>query len=268
MHAYTHFAVRGGCRLHCDPVGASKADERPKRQDVAGEAAADGAGGHSGRHGELMAKVQDIQVLLVRCGATSWEVGGRLCGGGTDLSLCEEGRKAMVDITGRLHGTTLGLVACAGDAASQETGQLVAGATVARLKTIEALREVHMGLWEGLHLAELEERFPSVYRQWKVTPEGVLVPQGESIEEARQRLIEGIAKVLTRSRGISKGVGFVLRPLAYLVVRSWIRGEPLESVWAKPEQIPDMEWHCVPRLKLRGNGPIASASPSSRAKAS
>lgn len=215
-----------------------------------------------------MAKVQDIQILLVRCGATSWDEGGRLSGGGTDLPLCERGRVVIARTAERLEGSTLGVVVAARDSASEETGRAVAEATSARFKSVDSLAEVHLGLWEGLLIGELEERFPTPYRQWKVSPDGVLVPQGESADEARQRLVDGIGRLLSRTRGVSKGIGIVLRPQAYLIVRSWLRGEPLAAVWATPERVPDMEWHCVPKLKLRGQGPATPTSPSSRAKAS
>lgn len=214
-----------------------------------------------------MAKVHDIQILIVRCGDTSWDESGRLAGGGSELSLCDQGRVAMKSIAGRLAGSSLGVVAGGEDPASEETCDLVSEATGGRVKLIEQLGEINLGLWEGIHRDELEDRFPSVYRQWKDSPEGVLVPQGESIEEARQRLVESISRVLNRTRGVAKGVGFVLRPMAYLIVRSWLRGEPIAGDWADPDKVPDMEWHCVPRLKLRGDGPD-TRTPSSRAKAS
>ncbi len=214
-----------------------------------------------------MARVQDIQLLIVRCGDTLWDKSGRLAGGGSELPLCEEGRVAMRSIADRLSGSSLGVVVGGKDPASEETTGLVSGATGAKVRLTDELGEVSLGLWEGLLLAELEDRFPTVYRQWKDSPEGVLVPQGESIEEARRRLIEAIGRVLSRTRGVGKGVGMVLRPMAYLIVRSWLRGESIADVWTKQDEIPDMEWHCVPRLKLRGQGTAPNGA-SSRAKAS
>lgn len=216
----------------------------------------------------MMAKVHDIQILLIRCGATSWDEGGRLSGGGTELPLCDHGRKDVQGLASKVSGSTLGVVVAAEDDASAETARMLSAVTGSRLKATKDLHEVNLGLWEGLLLSELEERFPTAYRQWKESPEGVLVPQGESVDEARQRLIEVIGRVLNRTRGVGKGVGIVLRPLAYLIVRSWLRGEPLSEVWGRADEVPDMEWHCVPRLKLRGEGPSSTPSPSSRAKAS
>lgn len=216
-----------------------------------------------------MAKVQDIQLLLVRCGATSWDEGGRLAGGGTDLPLCEGGRCVVREKADRLAGSHLGIVFSGPDAASIETAKAVADVTGGKHRVAEDLGEVRLGLWEGLLVTELEERFPTAYRQWHENPEGVLVPQGESIEEARERLIAAIGRILSRSRGVSKGVALVLRPVAYHIIRAWLRGEPVAENWLQTDAVPPMEWHCVPRLKLRGGEPQPGpVTPGSRAKAS
>jgi broad specificity phosphatase PhoE len=265
--AYTRFAIVGHSRLHSTLVGPICGADRvsaglgDRMSRARRRTEADGLG-------EFMAKVHDIQILLVRCGATSWDEGGRLSGGGTGLPLCDHGRAGVEGLVAKVQGSTLGIVVAAEDDASVETARMLAGVTGARIKPAKDLGEVNLGLWEGLLRSELEERFPSVYRQWKDSPEGVLIPQGESVDEARQRLIDAFGRLLSRTRGAGKGVGIVLRPLAYLIVRSWLRGESLSEVWGQAAEVPDMEWHCVPRLKLRGDGPSTTPSPPSRAKAS
>jgi broad specificity phosphatase PhoE len=217
-----------------------------------------------------MAKVQDIQLLLVRSGATSWDESGRLAGGGTDLPLCPTGLACVQERTTRLKGSSLGLVVTASDTASVETAKLIASATGAKRRIEEDLAEARLGLWEGLLVSQLEERFPTVYRQWREDPEGVLIPDGESIEETRERLIGEITHILSKSRGVGKGVALVLRPLAFMMVWTWLRGERLGENWLDAKDVPLMEWHCVPKLKLRSpsetnNDPL---TPDSRAKAS
>ncbi|MBX3362381.1 MAG: histidine phosphatase family protein [Phycisphaeraceae bacterium] len=217
----------------------------------------------------LMAKVTDIQILIARCGPTAWDEGGRLCGGGTDLPVCPAGHEHLQSIGERLSGSTLGVVVCGPDAASHETARVIAAATGARVKSADDLGEVSLGLWEGLLVGELEERFPTVYRQWKDDPTGLLVPQGESVDEARERLISALARLLNRTRGVGKGVGVVLRPISYLIVRSWLRGEGLAESWQNPSEVPPLEWHCVPKLRIRRDGAETLPGPAgSRAKAS
>lgn len=216
-----------------------------------------------------MAKVNDIQLLLARCGPTEWDRGGRLCGGGNDLPVCGFGREHVQGLVDRLKGSTLGIVVSGPDAASVETADAIADATGARVKRSDDFEEVNLGLWDGLLIAELEDRFPKAYRQWTENPAGVLVPQGESVDDARDRLVGNLGRVLSRTRSAGKGVGIVLRPMAYLIVRAWLRGENLTESWRRPSEVPPLEWHCVPKLRLRREGSDAlSVSADSRAKAS
>lgn len=216
-----------------------------------------------------MAKVNDIQLLLARCGPTEWDRGGRLCGGGNDLPVCSCGREHIQGLVDRLKGSTLGIVVSGPDAASVETANAIADATGARTKRSDDFEEVSLGLWNGLLRAELEDRFPKAYRQWTENPSGVLVPQGESVDDARERLIGNLGRVLSRTRSAGKGVGIVLRPMAYLITRAWLRGENLAESWRRPSEVPPLEWHCVPKLRLRREGSDAlQVSTDSRAKAS
>lgn len=223
----------------------------------------------SGGYDDLMAKANDIQLLIARCGSTDWDEGGRLCGGGTDLPVCAVGREHVQSLVARLQGSTLGIVVSGPDSASVETAVAIAQATGARTKESEGMGEVGLGLWDGLLVSELEDRFPTAYRQWVVDPSGVLVPQGESVDAARDRLVSGLGRLLNRSRGVGRGVGLVLRPMAYLIVRAWLRGEGLAESWQNPSEVPPLEWHCVPKLRLRRDTPERlSVSSDSRAKAS
>lgn len=216
-----------------------------------------------------MGKVNDIQLLLARCGSTDWDEGGRLCGGGSDLPVCDVGKGHVRVLVERLEGSTLGLVVSGPDSASVETADAIAGATGARLRKSDEMGEVALGLWDGLLTTELEDRFPTAYRQWALDPSGVLVPQGESVDEARERLVAGLGRLLNRTRGVGKGVGVVLRPMAYLIVRAWLRGEGLAQSWQNPSEVPPLEWHCVPKLRLRRDTSEAlSVASDSRAKAS
>lgn len=223
----------------------------------------------SGGYDDLMAKVNDIQLLLARCGSTDWDEGGRLCGGGSDLPVCAAGKEDVRALVDRLGGSTLGVVVSGPDSASIETADAIAGATGARIKKSQEMGEVALGLWDGLLVTELEDRFPTAYRQWIADPSGVLVPQGESVDEARDRLVAGLGKLLGRTRGVGKGVGVVLRPMAYLIVRAWLRGESLAESWQNPSEVPPLEWHCVPKLRLRRDASESlSVAADSRAKAS
>jgi broad specificity phosphatase PhoE len=194
-----------------------------------------------------MAKSEEIRVLLIRTGQTEWDQAGRLCGA-TDVPLSEPGKKAAADQAADVAGEHLSTVFCAPDEASMATASEVAKATGAKIKPVEGLSEVNLGLWEGLLESELEDKCPRLYRQWIEDPASVQVPQGECIEDARERIVENLTRALARSR--NGAVGVVLRPVAHALVGCEFAGTPSKNVWSMMKAGPASQWRTIPRITL------------------
>ncbi len=195
-----------------------------------------------------MAKSNEIRVLLLRTGQTEWDQAGRLCGA-TDVPLSQPGKQAAADHAAGAAGTELSTVFCAPDEASMATATEVARATGAKVKSVEGLSEVSLGLWEGLLESELEDKCPRLYKQWVEDPASVQVPEGERLEEARDRIMEHLNRALARSR--NGAVGVVLRPVAHALVGCEFTGSPSKNVWSMMKSGPSMQWRTVERTSLR-----------------
>lgn len=201
-----------------------------------------------------MAKSDEIRVLLLRTGQTEWDQAGRLCGA-TDVPLSGPGRQTAIDHAAGVAGTELSTVFCAPDEASMATAAEIAKATGAKVKAVEGLAEVSLGLWEGLLETELEDKCPRLYRQWVEDPASVQVPQGEGLEEARERIVEHLTRALARSR--NGAVGVVLRPVAHALVGCEFAGTPSKNVWSMMKTGPTVQWRTIPRISLRQPRPKA-----------
>jgi len=59
----------------------------------------------------------------------------------------------------------------------------------AGLTVIEYLTEIHLGDWQGLHLAEVKRRWPELWRQSRVDPSEITLPDGESVTEMAERAV-------------------------------------------------------------------------------
>ena len=195
-----------------------------------------------------MGKAVSIQLLLVRSGSTDWLDAGRLQGR-TDLPLSEPGQASFL---GDLQKFQAGVGAGVGpavvlhgpDEACRSSARLVASRWGGRLREVEGLRPVDMGLWEGLTGAQLKERHPTAYEQWLEDPTSVTPPEGEALAEAEERLLTALARALGRARGM---VGLTMRSPAFGVVRCWLLGRPLSELWRVVEESPRFEVFSVPR---------------------
>lgn len=209
---------------------------------------------HESRESTSMAKLTDIDVLLFRAGSTAWDEAGRI-GGSCDLPPSEAGLASVRErVSGLIAslGAPVGVVLCGPDEASQESGEVVAQAAAAKVRVVEAIGEVRLGLWEGLLRKDAEEKFPTSYGQWRENPASVNVPEGESLHEAADRVLTGLAKALEKLK-LEPGevVAVVLRPLAFGIVRSWVHGKDLSELWSTIESCPCSERVSVTRARVK-----------------
>jgi broad specificity phosphatase PhoE len=192
-----------------------------------------------------MAKTQTCRLLLMRTGSTEWDEAGRLQGS-VDLPLSAAARQGVNDQIGMLGAAELAVVLTGPDEASRETAEIVAAQTGCSPKVVDELREINLGLWEGMLVSEFERRYPRVCRQWLEDPASVVAPEGEGLEEAQERVVNALAKELDRYRKVG-AVGVVLRPLVWGVVNCRLRSTSTCEFWSGAKDAGWFEWFSVPR---------------------
>ena len=70
----------------------------------------------------------------------------------------------------------------------------------ARMKKLDRMQNLNLGLWQGMQVSEVRHKQPKVYRQWQEQPENVCPPDGEMIEQAEQRIRTAMNKLLRRHK--------------------------------------------------------------------
>lgn len=207
-----------------------------------------------------MPKSQHIRVLLVRSGSNDWDLAGRLSGC-ADLPLAGEGVERVRSFCAELGPNAVARVVSGPEESAEATARAIASAAGAKAKVVPALHEVGLGRWEGMSVTDAEGRYSTTYRQWREDPASVVPPGGEPLTDAAERVLAEIADVLGKSRADgSRGVAFVLRPMAFGIVRCWLRGEELSSLWQAAETEEGHEWFVVDRSSVRGGGLAAGAA--------
>jgi len=193
-----------------------------------------------------MSKPQQVRVLLFRTGETEWERAGRI-GGAADVPLSIAGFEAVKRRLSTLGEARLSTVFCGPDEASLATAKELAAATGGKVKVVDELGEIHLGLWEGLLQTELEGKCPTTYRQWQENPGSVQAPEGESIDGAQERIKSALGRSLKGAKTDNGAVAFVLRPLAMALVDCSVGGCSSRNVWSMLESSPAAQWHTLPR---------------------
>lgn len=58
----------------------------------------------------------------------------------------------------------------------------------------EEFIDINFGVWEGLPLKEVKERFPADFALWMASPEKLRIEGGETLAEVRERALKGLAR--------------------------------------------------------------------------
>ena len=169
-----------------------------------------------------------LEVLLIRPGSTTFDEEGRIKGA-LDIPLSQRGRQQVQDLAKNLRTVKLDCLYISPTESSQQSAESIAEYNFCRIKTLECLRNLDQGLWQGKLVTEVKRLQPKVYRQFQEHPGDVCPPEGETVLEAIERLSAPIAKLLKRHEGGRIGI-LVPQPLA-AIVRYVLLGGSLGDLW-------------------------------------
>lgn len=138
-----------------------------------------------------MAVSMSSQVLLIRPGATLYDEQNRVQGV-LDIPLSDQGRSEVAQLADRLavrgEEARLAALYCGPGESAVRTAEIVGKALGLRPKRIDDFRNLDQGLWQGLQIEEIRRRNVKLFRQWIDDPRTIRPPQGETIEEAMERI--------------------------------------------------------------------------------
>ncbi len=137
-------------------------------------------------------------ILLARHGETDWNRENRFQGH-ADPPLNETGRAQAAELAAALANEPLAAVYSSPLRRAFETAQIVAAPHGLEPVSVDALREVDVGSWQGLTRAEIEERFPEQFARWLDYEQGW--EDGESYDEMGQRVLAALLELAARHEG-------------------------------------------------------------------
>jgi len=140
------------------------------------------------------------RLYLVRHGATQLTAEDRFSGDvGVDLS--DDGRQQAELLGERLRHEGLTAIYCSPLSRTVETARLIGGRCGLEPMTIDGLREISHGRWEGLKRSEVEERYKAEYTSWEEDPFTFAPEGGESGVAVLARALPAIRAIVTKHPG-------------------------------------------------------------------
>jgi len=131
------------------------------------------------------------RLILIRHGESEWNKEGRIQGY-LDGGLSDLGREQAKRLKERLDLERIDFAYSSSAARAAETGR-IALAHRMDVAPREALREVRLGVWEGVTATELRERQPDEMDLWFRKPSKVKIEGAEPLRSFRRRVTREIA---------------------------------------------------------------------------
>jgi phosphoserine phosphatase len=173
------------------------------------------------------------KLIVVRAVHPAWEEEHRIQGT-LPLPLCDQSMRTMDEIARNLQGEEFNCVYSSGNESSGVTAKYLARQCSKKARQILSLHEPNFGLWQGLRLEEIKQRFGSAYKQWRADPTRICPPQGESISDAFRR-VQSALKRLEKKNSEKTVVVVAARTVAGLIACAMTK-TGLEELWDVTDQ--------------------------------
>jgi probable phosphoglycerate mutase len=209
-----------------------------------------------------MARETTTRVVLVRAARTAWELEDRLVGRADLPPAPGEAQRLAALFDATPAGDLDAVVTGPGEACGLAANLLAQKAAPRRrVRVVDDLAEVDLGLWQGVLRADLCGRHPTCSKAWFTDPALVQPPEGESVSDASDRLIGAVLRSVEKARVRGGTFALVLPPLAHALVRCWLVGESPSALWRLAAEAPEgPEAFALPTAPTRLAGSRAKAS--------
>lgn len=182
------------------------------------------------------------KLILVRSGNTAWqedcpegiESSGTLADesrlqGTLPLPLSQTGKDSLRQVAEFLHNYQVDRIYSSGNESAGSTAEFLAELCQAKVKTLEEMHELDCGLWQGLRIKDIKQRYSKAYRKWQMDPTSIYPPEGESVMDAYQRISRCLTS-LNRKKS-NKIITIVAAPFVSGIMECIITQQPPALLW-------------------------------------
>ncbi len=140
------------------------------------------------------------EIILARHGETEWNV-GEIFRGRIDIELNETGIKQAQLLAEYLSGVKIEAIYSSPLKRALTTAQMIADYHQLDVQIAPGLIDLDYGKWQGLPHQEVKDKYKEFYTEWISHPDQVRMPDGESLDDVRQRAIGVVDEVIAKYKG-------------------------------------------------------------------
>jgi len=140
------------------------------------------------------------EIILARHGETAWNV-EEVFRGQIDIELNQTGLKQAELLAESLIGVKIEAVYSSPLKRALKTAEAIARRHRLEVEVSPGLIDCDFGLWQGLSLREVKDKYKKLYEQWAESPQLVKIPGGESLDGVRERALKVVNGVIAKHTG-------------------------------------------------------------------
>lgn len=173
------------------------------------------------------------KIIVVRAGITAWQEQDRIQGT-VPLPLCDAGMETLDLVATLLKQERVGSLYCSGNESSGASAEYLCQQCGFKFKKIVEFKEMDFGLWQGLRIKDIQNRFGSAYKQWRKDPFSICPPQGETLQAVRDRVQPSLQKLIEKNS--EKPIIIVAARITAAIMDCIITNTPLDQLWENADK--------------------------------
>lgn len=137
-----------------------------------------------------------MKIYLIRHGQTEWNVMKKLQGW-NNSELTEKGIEDAKNLSERLKDIDFDIIYSSPQKRALDTAKIIKANRDMEIITLEELKEIRFGVWQGMTLEKVKEKYPREYDDYFNRPHLYKpIGDGESLKDIYQRAEKAYKKIL------------------------------------------------------------------------
>ncbi len=174
------------------------------------------------------------RLFITRHGETEWNLQGRVQGS-KDSNLTNKGIMQAKKLGKYLEETPIDIIYTSTSGRAVSTSKIIADKRSIDIVQIEQLKEMNMGIWEGLTHDLISEKYEEMHETFWNTPHLLIDHPGESFEELRERVVRSVLEIVQVNEG--KNILIVAHGIVLNVIMGYFEKRPLEKLFHEPHML-------------------------------
>jgi len=140
-----------------------------------------------------------MRLYIVRHGETQWNAESR-AQGSMNVQLTENGINQARSLANRIQHYPIDVIYSSDLDRAYETAKIIGKKINLEVNILNELREMSFGKWEGLTMAEIQQKYRDHYIVWRSTPHQAKIPDGEKLLDVQTRSLKAVRQLLKRHK--------------------------------------------------------------------